>query len=71
MAAGVMADAPLAMASSLGLNQPVMTPIWPQRPQVPDEKITDIKAAFEADAFGKDGVVVRRGKKNFRKIVVK
>ena len=36
-----------------------------------DEKITDIKAAFEADAFGQDGVVVRRGKKNFRKIVVK
>ena len=36
-----------------------------------DEKITDIKAAFEADAFGQDGVVERRGKKNFRKIVVK
>ena len=35
-----------------------------------DEKITDVKAAFEADAFGKDGVVVRRGKKNFRKIIV-
>ena len=36
-----------------------------------EEKITDVKAAFEADAFGKDGVVVRRGKKNFRKIIVK
>lgn len=36
-----------------------------------EEKITDVKAVFEADAFGKDGIVVRRGKKNFRKIIVK
>ena len=36
-----------------------------------EEKITDVKTTFEADAFGKDGVVVRRGKKNFRKIIVK
>ena len=36
-----------------------------------EEKITDVKAAFEADAFGSDGIVVRRGKKNFRKIIVK
>ena len=35
IAAGAMAAAPLAMASSLGPNQPVMTPIWPHRPQVP------------------------------------
>ena len=36
-----------------------------------EEKITDVKAVFEADAFGRDGIVVRRGKKNFRKIIVK
>ena len=36
-----------------------------------EEKITDVKAAFEADAFGRDGIVVRRGKKNFRKIIIK
>ena len=32
------------------------------------EKVTDIKAAFEKTTFSGDGVVVKRGKKNFRKI---
>ena len=36
-----------------------------------DEKVTDIKAAYNADAFGADGLVLKRGKKKFVKIVVK
>ncbi len=38
---------------------------------VDGEKVTDIKALFAADAIPEDGLVLRRGKKNFRKIVVK
>ena len=34
------------------------------------EKVTDIKAAFEKTAFSGYGVVVKRGKKNFRKITL-
>ena len=34
---------------------------------VDGEKVTDIKTSFEKDSF-KDGVGVRRGKKNFRKV---
>ena len=34
------------------------------------EKVTDIKAVFEKTAFSGDGVVVKRGKKNFRKITL-
>ena len=36
-----------------------------------DEKVTDIKASFNADAFGTDGLVLKRGKKKFVKIIVK
>ena len=36
-----------------------------------DEKVTDIRAAYNADAFGADGLVLKRGKKKFVKIVVK
>jgi len=38
---------------------------------VDGEKITDIKAMFAADAIPEEGIVLRRGKKNFRKVVVK
>ena len=38
---------------------------------VADEKVTDIKTAYNADSFGADGLVVKRGKKKFVKIVVK
>lgn len=38
---------------------------------VNDEKVTDIKAVFDMAAFEGDGIVVRRGKKNFRKVVMK
>lgn len=35
------------------------------------EKVTDIKQSFHIDAFGEDGMIVKRGKKNFRKVVIK
>ena len=38
---------------------------------VGDEKITDTKATFNADFFKGDGVVVKRGKKKFVKVVMK
>ena len=38
---------------------------------VVDEKVTDIKTAYNADFFGADGLVVKRGKKKFVKVVVK
>ena len=34
---------------------------------VADEKVTDIKTAYNADSFGADGLVVKRGKKKFVK----
>ena len=38
---------------------------------VADEKITDIQTTYNADSFGADGLVVKRGKKKFVKIVLK
>ena len=38
---------------------------------VADEKVTDIKTAYNADFFGADGLVVKRGKKKLVKVVVK
>ena len=38
---------------------------------VADEKVTDIQTPYGADAFGADGLVVKRGKKKFVKIVLK
>ena len=38
---------------------------------VADEKVTDIKTAYNADFFGADGLVVKLGKKKFVKVVVK
>ena len=38
---------------------------------VADTKITDIKTMYNADSFGTDGLVVKRGKKKFVKVVVK
>ena len=35
------------------------------------EKVTDIKAVFGKDVFAGEGAVVKRGKKNFRKVVLK
>ena len=36
-----------------------------------DEKVTDIKALFNAEQLSGDGIVVRRGKKTYKKIVLK
>lgn len=38
---------------------------------VGNDKITDVKASFGKDCFTSEGVVVKRGKKNFRKVVLK
>lgn len=37
---------------------------------VEGEKVTDIKAVFPKEQLSGDGVVVKRGKKNFRKVIV-
>ncbi len=36
-----------------------------------NEKVTDIKAVFGKDTFAGEGIVVKRGKKNFRKVLLK
>ena len=38
---------------------------------VADTKVTDIKTSYSADSFGADGLVVKRGKKKFVKVLVK
>ena len=38
---------------------------------VADEKVTDIRTAYNADSFGADGLMVKRGKKKFVKVIVK
>ena len=38
---------------------------------VADEKVTDIKTTYTAASFGEDGLVVKRGKKKFVKVIVK
>ena len=38
---------------------------------VADEKVTDIKITYNATSFGEDGLVVKRGKKKFVKVIVK
>ncbi len=37
---------------------------------VNDEKVTDIKTEYDKSAFEGDGLLVKRGKKNFKKVVV-
>ncbi len=36
-----------------------------------EEKVTDVKAGFDRETFAGEGVVVKRGKKNFRRIVLR
>lgn len=38
---------------------------------VDGDKVTDIKAVFAKDVFAGEGIVLRRGKKNFRKVIMK
>ena len=35
------------------------------------EKVTDIAVTFEKTVFEEDGIVLKKGKKNFRKIILK
>ena len=35
------------------------------------DKITDVKAVFSKDTFAGEGAIVKRGKKNFRKVILK
>ncbi len=37
---------------------------------VDGEKVTDIKAAYSAEAFAGEGMVVKKGKKNFRRVIM-
>ena len=37
---------------------------------VADEKITDVKTAYDPEQFDGEGLVVRRGKKNFKRVVM-
>ena len=37
---------------------------------VNEEKVTDIKTEYEKSAFEGDGLLVKRGKKNFKKVTV-
>ena len=36
-----------------------------------NDKITDVKAVFSKDTFAGEGEIVKRGKKNFRKVILK
>ena len=38
---------------------------------VADEKVTDVKTAYVPEQFDGEGLVVRRGKKNFKRVVMK
>jgi tyrosyl-tRNA synthetase len=36
---------------------------------VNDEKVTDVKTLYDKDAFSGDGMLVKRGKKSYKKVV--
>ena len=38
---------------------------------VNEEKVTDIKTAYAPEQFEGEGLLVRRGKKNYKKVVMK
>lgn len=38
---------------------------------VGDDKVSDVRAVFPGETFHGDGVVVKRGKKNFRRVILK
>ena len=38
---------------------------------ITDEKVTDIKKVYSADELSGEGMVVRRGKKTYKKVVLK
>ena len=38
---------------------------------VDGEKVTDIKAVFAKDAFAGEGLILKKGKKNFHRLILK
>ena len=38
---------------------------------VADEKVTDISASYDAEAFTGEGLIVKRGKKKFAKLILR
>ena len=38
---------------------------------VDGEKVTDISASYTKDALSGDGVILKKGKKNFRRVIAK
>ena len=36
-----------------------------------DEKVTDFAAVVTADMFGEDGLMLKKGKKGFRRLILK
>ena len=38
---------------------------------VDGEKVTDIKTVYTKESFGEEGLVVKRGKKSFKRVVAK
>jgi len=38
---------------------------------VADEKVTDVKALFDAEQFSGNGLIFRRGKKNYKRVIIK
>ena len=51
-------------------NRMYVVPSAPGRRDSDDVKVTDIKKAFTEDEL-KNGIVLKRGKKNFNKVVLK
>ena len=37
---------------------------------VEEEKITDVKTVYQMEQFTKEGLIVRRGKKNYKRVVI-
>ena len=38
---------------------------------IAEEKVTDVKTSYSIEQFAGDGIVVRRGKKNYKRVIVK
>ena len=45
--------------------------LWQGGVAADGEKVADIHAVFTKDALSGEGIVLKKGKKNFRKVVVK
>ena len=38
---------------------------------VNDEKVTDVKAVYDMNFFDNDGIILKKGKKSFKRLVLK